>query len=186
MQPAATGRARAFTLVELLVVVAIIAIVAGMVAPYASGSLAGMRVRQAALTLAEHIRYAQALAVDRERATRLSIDEKTPGYRLELAKDLVGVEFAAAPGVAGAFISLPERVRFDGVAFAFAPDGVENALLFFPQGQWSSGRLWLTDGTDTFLVRINNGLGRVDVLRLAPGERIPREKDYGRLLEKPL
>lgn len=186
MRTTGSSIARAFTLAELLVVLAIIAVVAGMVAPYVSGSLAGMRVRQAALTLAEHIRYAQALAVDRERAARLSIDQKASRYRVELARDLVGVHFATAPGVSGRFIGLPEGVRFDGVEFAFAPDGIENALLFQPQGQWSSGRLWLTDGTNTFLVRINNGLGQIDVVRLAAGERVGQEKDYGRLLEQPL
>ena len=177
---------RAFTLVELLVVLAIIAIIAGVAAPNLRGSLKGMRVRQAALTLAEHVCYAQMLAVEKERPTRVVIDAEHRGYRVELADNLLGLDFQPAPGVSEGSISLPEGVDFEGIEFGLAPDGEKDILWFEPAGVWSTGRLRLTDGTRTFLVRIGKALGRVEVFDLHGQAQEPQEPDHADLLASPM
>lgn len=177
---------KAFTLVELLVVLTIIAVVAGVVTPYARGSISGLRVRDAALTLAAHIRYAEALAIEKRKPTRILIDVEQATFRVQLANDLVGIAYSTAPGVTGPSIQLPEAIKFGHVDLGMAPDGLLNTLQFNPNGQWSTGQLSLTDGRETCTVKIREGLGRVDVVRLAAGESTLPEEDYGELIEKPL
>ena len=46
-----------------------------------------MRVRETALTLVEHIRYAQMLAIDQEKAVRVVLSREQPGYQVEVADD---------------------------------------------------------------------------------------------------
>ena len=182
-RPSARRGAGGLTLVELLVVLTIIAIAAGVVLPHAGGSMSSLRLRQAALTLAEHVRFAQALAVDRERPARLQIERAARRYRTELADNMLGLEFHPAPGIAGPAVSLPEKVEFQEIQFAFSPDGMEDTLLFDPLGQWTSGQMVLTDGTSRYLVRIRAGLGQVEVVRMRPGQQTVAEPDYGDLLE---
>lgn len=180
------GRVQAFTLIELLVVLTIIGITAAIVVPRMRGSLRGMRVREAALTLAESIRFAQALAVDRQRTVRLRIEREPARYCLEQAKGAFSTEFEIAPVLWEAVVALPERVRFDEVRCASDSDGTKDVLLFAPDGTWSSGRIIVADETERYLVRIGDGLGRIDVVPLTELPETGAEQAYGDVLAHPL
>jgi type II secretion system protein H len=185
MPPAACQRTRAFTLIELLVVLAIIGVVAGVVVPYAGTTAASMRLRQAALTLAAHIRFAQALAVDRGLPTRILIDAQGRGYGIEIAEDLAGTRFVRAPGIFEDFIRLPKDVRLNAVGLEFKSDGLGDTLLFDSVGEWTTGRVRLSDGVGTLVVRINDGLGRVDVFDASSAEDTETAHDYADPLDTP-
>ena len=176
----------AFTLVELLVVLTIIGVTAAVVVPRLRGGFGGMRAREAALTLAQTIRLAQMLAVDRQRTVRLHVETEQGRYRMELATDSTGTEFTAAPAVAGMTVALPEHVRFEEVGFAFDTDGSPDVLVFAPDGTWSSGRLVLTDGAERYLVRVREGFGHVDVVCLTDEPGGGKEQAHDRLLADPL
>ena len=163
MPQSAAARGRAFTLVEMLLVLAIVAIMAASIAPLASRSLATMRLRQAALTLAAHVRFAQTLAIDRGRITRLRLDRARRSYRVDLAEDAVGREFSAAPGVAGSAVYLTEGVSFESIELDVHSSDRDDALVFDPLGEWSTGRLWLTDGISKSVITIGDGLENVHV-----------------------
>jgi len=179
-------RPNAFTLVELLVVLTIIGVTAAVVVPRLRGGFGGMRGREAALTLAQTIRLAQMLAVDRQRTVRLHIETEQGRYRMELATDAAGTEFTAAPGMAGVTVALPEHVRFEDVGFAFDTDGSPDVLEFAPDGTWSSGRLVLTDGAERHLVRVREGFGQVEVVCLTNEPDGRKEQAYDKLLANPL
>jgi hypothetical protein len=123
-----------------------------------------MRLRDGALTLASHVRYAEALAVDRERPTRIVIDRKGHSYRVEMAATLTGTEFVRAPGVVSEAVSLPEGVRFHAVYSGVDSRGGSDVFEFWPRGLWSRGRVVLTDGQASYEVRVSGVLGRVEVI----------------------
>lgn len=76
---------KAFTLLELLLVVTILGIMVAVVAPSFSRNLAGFRVESAAYTLAHWMQYAQEKAVmtGKQQKLELQYDGKSWGYGIE-------------------------------------------------------------------------------------------------------
>jgi general secretion pathway protein H len=82
--------ARGFTLVELLVVVSVIALLAGLAAP-AVGSLTGANARKAAGELAGAIRFTFDTAALRHRTCRIALDLAARSWWGECAEGAVGM-----------------------------------------------------------------------------------------------
>ncbi len=144
-------------------VLTIIAVVAGLVSPYARGSFGGRRLREAALTFREHVKYAEALAVDRLRPTRLYVDMAEQRYRVEIATDVAGQDFGPAAGPAGEYTYMPAGVEAGGMELA-AGSTRTDTLLFVPDEMWTVGQVRLSDGQGSVLVKIGEGLGCVQVV----------------------
>lgn len=122
-------RARAFTLIELILVMSIIVLIAGMVAPSLNGFTAGRRVRYSATQLVSLANYARTQSISEARAYRLNFDLSAEKYWLT-ADDGTGT-FAALPGDLGEQHTAPDGVKItmdiakqpDGQYIAFQPDG---------------------------------------------------------------
>ncbi|MFO7871053.1 MAG: prepilin-type N-terminal cleavage/methylation domain-containing protein [Kiritimatiellia bacterium] len=71
-----------FTLVELLLVIAVMAVLAALAVPYFVRSMRGNRLRTAARTAAESGRYARSMAVLKQKRMTLSFDFKKPAVRV--------------------------------------------------------------------------------------------------------
>ena len=161
-------------------VLAIIAVMTSVLVPNVRGSLKGMRVREAALTLAEHVRYAQILAVEQGRPVRVAIDRERRGYQVEVADDASGTTFHATAVLGEAFVGLAEGVEFESVEAGVAPDSGKDSLWFDPAGTWSSAKVRLTDGDRRFEVRVGGSLGRIEVIdpeSEAHGQKSAEETD---------
>ena len=116
------------------------------------------------MTLATHIRYAQALAVDRGRPSRLHVDLDRQRYRVELARGFSGSDFVAAPGGPGHYTLLPARIGFDAIELSNGMSTTDE-LLFAPSDQWTVGQIVLTNGEASATVKVERGLGCVNVVR---------------------
>ncbi len=124
--------ARGFTLVELLVVLAIIGLVLGLALPQLR-ELSGVELRSAARRLAGAARYASEQAAVRKSPHRIRFDFEQRAYRVEVAE---GDRWLPDPATLGAAVRLPGAVRIAAVetrARGRQTDG-EAWVEFYPKG----------------------------------------------------
>ncbi len=79
-RPALKARARGFTLVELLITVAVLAIGLSLAAPTFTQQIANYRVRSASESIVNGLNYARAEAVRRNSPVRYTLDAGGPGW----------------------------------------------------------------------------------------------------------
>ncbi len=141
-EPRAYGRAPAFTLIEIIVTMVILAVVALIAVPMMSGA-ATMQVRGAANRLAADIEYAKNMAITHQRPFRVVFDNSaanTNGYEVRDGSGVIThpvsrqnfvVAFAGERSVS--------RVRIPSTGVSIAPSSSDNAITFDYLGTPYSG-----------------------------------------------
>ena len=153
---------RGFTLLELLLALTILSILVAVSVPAARRSLRWLALKDAALTLAANIRYAQAEAISEGMAARISFDRPMGEYQLEFAPDEAAPKFQRLPGPMGRTFRLPEDAAFTSLEL-FADDGVTKVgtLTFFADGRGGVGRIEITGSEGSFQIDLPGQLGQV-------------------------
>lgn len=129
-----------FTLLELLVVLTLMALMAGMVAPRLVGTLDRMNVRSAAGRIVATLRYARSQAASEQRFFRVDID--LSGRTLTVAPASPLPEALASRGT----LSLPEGVRFlEAQSVSGASSSDTFTIRFSPLGRTTGGQLLIGD-----------------------------------------
>ena len=82
LSPTIQMRSSGFTLIELMVTIAVLAVVVGIAAPSISTQLANQRVKATANTLANALKEARAESLIRRQEIEVSIDEDD--YKIEI------------------------------------------------------------------------------------------------------
>jgi len=144
------GAARGVTLLELLIVLAIMAIVAGFMIPMFGGPISTSELRSAARELAAGLRLAQSEAVSQRRQTFLVLD--VAGKRFKVDNDPHEHK-------------LPSKVELK--LFTAQNDLVNDSvgsIRFFPDGGSNGGRITVASGDRKFDVDIDWLTGRVAIL----------------------
>lgn len=123
-----SGRVRGFTLLEILVVMALIAFATTLAAVAFTGGMDGMRLRSSSKEIASQLRYARAQAIVTGVPQRFLIDPA--GHRWQGANQRRG--------------TIPDslRIQFTGAREAGARAG-EGGILFFADGASTGGRIQL-------------------------------------------
>ena len=151
MRTRARGAAvRGVTLLELLIVLAIMAIVAGFMIPMFGGPISTSELRSAARQLAAGLRLAQSEAVSQRRQTFLVLD--VAGKRFKVDNDPQEHK-------------LPSKVELK--LFTAQNDLVSESvgsIRFFPDGGSNGGRITVASGDRKFDVDIDWLTGRVAIL----------------------
>lgn len=140
---------RGVTLLELLIVLAIMAIVAAFTIPMFGGPLSTSELRLAARELAAGLRLAQSEAVSQRRETFLVLD--VAGKRFKVDNDPREHK-------------LPDKAELK--LFTAQNDLVSDAvgaIRFFPDGGSNGGRITVASGTRKFDVDIDWLTGRVAI-----------------------
>jgi general secretion pathway protein H len=116
------ARARGVTLLEVLVVVTVIGIIAGIAYPGVTSGLDNLRLKSVADRLAHTFRHARDLAQQRQTVCQVTVD---PELRLVEFEDLAAALEGGVGGEPRRWEVPPEiTVRLDRRrAFLFAPDG---------------------------------------------------------------
>jgi len=125
------GRQRGFSLVELMVVGAVILILSSAVVPTLASAVPGYRLRSAARQLCSHLRVSRSLAVKKNQKIAVRFNTKAKCYSI----DTLGT-FNLAPGInfGHGRATRPAGTKFpaDGISF----NG--NRIVFNPRGLISS------------------------------------------------
>jgi type II secretory pathway pseudopilin PulG len=174
--------AAGYTVVELMFVVGLIALLAGMAIPRLSGSLDRSRGLAAARYLASRMTLARTQAVTRGRSVALRFEDEADGIAFAVYEDgnRNGVETADIQRQVDRQIDprMPLWEQFPGVAIgltASAPSadpvrlGRTTLMSFSPLGTATSGTIFVRgrDGTQ-WAVRVLGVTGRTRVLRYVP------------------
>jgi len=148
--PGTTSHARGVSLLEFLVVLAIMALIAALVLPTFGAGVSSSELRSSARQLAAGLRAARSEAVSQRRETFLVLDLE--GRRFKVDRD--PREHALPP-------------RIDMKLFTAQRDIVDaktGAIRFFPDGGSNGGRITVASGERKFDVDVDWLTGRVAIL----------------------
>jgi general secretion pathway protein H len=141
-------RARGFTLVELLVVMAIAAVVMTAVPTLFSAAFPGLEMKSAARRTAATLRLARESAIRRGEETQVLVDIEN--HRLTLEGYRV--------------LSLPNRLSLQlEAAGSELIDEQLGSIRFFPDGSSTGGRLVLSHGGHGYQVGVTWLTGRIEL-----------------------
>lgn len=146
------------TLLEMLLVVALIAIAATLAAMVLSGGMRGMQLRSASQEIAAQLRYTRARAIASGEPQRFTIEPRAHRW-------------TAAEGRRGE-IPAALSVDFTGAREATASPAAANgqgAILFFPDGASTGGRIQLLSGNAGWRVDVGWLMGDVRLSRAQVG-----------------
>ncbi len=166
-------REGAFTLLELIVTLTLIAVLAGLIVPRMGRSIGRRELREAAGRFVQTARTVRELAVARQevRAMKIDLDEGRY-YPAKPKRDGEGAAFASRDGE-GAWEPLraswlkpqrwPEAVTVDSYR---TPDGLQvvggtQCLKFFPDGTSSGAAIRLVSREDAYDIVVHPHSGRV-------------------------
>jgi general secretion pathway protein H len=145
--------ARGFTLIEILAVVALIALAVTVVSVSVGGGLAGARVKAASRDLVAALRYTRGQAIVKREQMALRIDVEKRRYRapgrrwVELPTDMTMKLFTARSELEEEGIG---RIRFfpDGSSTGGHIDLLREEALWRIEVMWLTGDVKLREGAD--------------------------------------
>jgi type II secretion system protein H len=167
---------RAFTLIEIMTVLAIIAIVTAVVVPEMKGTFEDSLLRSTGRELVNVIELASSRAISLNQTIQLKLDPATGHYQIERQmREGAGEEFVSLKDVAGSSGNLDKRIVLkiqtlggdaDGLTDDAAPPGEnqDEGLVFRPDGTADRALIALSDHAGfRLLLRINPITSRVTI-----------------------
>ena len=143
-----TSAQRGFTLLEIILVIAIIALASVLAASAMGGGFKGMQIKAAARQIASNLRYTRAEAIQTGIPQRFVIDPHAHTWQAPRR------HHGAIPAKLG--------IAFYGAREVQPANGV-GAIQFFPDGAATGGRIQLSSGTAVWNVDVTWLTGQVEV-----------------------
>lgn len=142
-------RRNGFTLVELLVVLAIAGLIVGLASPLVTRGFPGVKLDTAASTVAQALRQARSAAITRNAEVVFRLDVEARALRV---------------GTSGRATTLPEDI---GLRFLVGDQEVTGettgGIRFYPDGSSTGGRVHLALGGRAYRVEVDWLTGRIRV-----------------------
>lgn len=140
--------ARGFTLLEVLIVLAIMGLIAGLIVGGRPGGSSGVNLSTSAAALASVLREARAQAIAQGRPVVMQLDVKTRRYGVGRALDR-----ALPAGMTVALLTGRDDIVVPG----------QGRIRFFPDGSSTGGRITIESTAGRMVVGIDWLSGRVSV-----------------------
>ena len=141
-----------FTLLELVIVLAIISGMVAVVIPFAKRSSDGLKTREQSQNMAQTIRYAIDLAQNNRRAVKFIFNSKNKSYCLEA--DSGDDNFELAEGFLGSIRYMDKDIYISDID-GFSQDGKSFFLIFDPKRPWPTAWLSLATKDSIETIKIN-------------------------------
>ena len=148
--PQRHAAARGFTLLEMLVVLAIMALVAALVLPTFGSGVSTSELRSSARQIAAGLRAARSEAVSQRRETFLVLDLE--GRRFKVDRD--PKEYTLPPRIEMKLFTAQRDIV----------DAKTGAIRFYPDGGSNGGRITVAAGERKFDIDVDWLTGRVAIL----------------------
>ncbi|MGC8739568.1 MAG: pilus assembly FimT family protein [Candidatus Hydrogenedens sp.] len=159
-----------FTLLELVVVVALISILTGMIIPIYNRTMYSLRIRNTTQDITSLIRYAQEKAVAESREFRVLIDEEKGTFSLFRLKSQSwdGEKEFEPVGTAdgGGMITLPETIQISRITAGKDRKTGIRYISCYPNGASDPGQIELEPqirGQQRILIKWTGALGRFEI-----------------------
>ena len=143
-------RHRGFTLIEMLVAIAIMAMAYALTAPTISASLSGVQLKAAARQIAAGLRKARNEAVLRKREAALTVDVERRQFELSGEQRI----YRFSQEIEVSLFTAQSELR----------DAKIGTIRFYPDGSSTGGRVTLARGERKYLVDVDWMTGRVKIL----------------------
>ena len=134
---------RAFTLIEMIIVMVIIAAMVTVVLPYAAKSNDAMKIEHDCLSIAEVFRYAADLATDTGLAVRIVIDSQNKSFVIETTDPMDEQVFVPIEYLGGTVHRYDPKIRIVDMT-GFRVDGENFILIFEPSQPWPQASISLS------------------------------------------
>jgi general secretion pathway protein H len=135
--------ARGFTLIELIVVLAVMSLLIASVPIVMSGGLAGLELKAAARDVADTLRHARGRAIALNDEITFSVDDRSGRYGL---------------GQSGR-----QRVLGKGMEVTVRPESMAGTIRFYPDGGSTGGRITISRNERRYDVRVDWLTGQVTI-----------------------
>ncbi len=158
-----------FTLVEVLVVIALIALIGGVGAGLYKGTYEGLLVKRTARDFYLATKYARMLAIERQRPCRLILDSEENRYAIvinELSQDTQEVEEQPVRNFYFRPVRLAGDVKFEEINITSTDadedyDEQSRTIVFSPDGTSRAAVIQIGDGKTHYTASVSAATGRV-------------------------
>jgi prepilin-type N-terminal cleavage/methylation domain-containing protein len=164
---------RGLTLIEMLVVIVLISLLAGLGGSVYTGSYKRLLVEKAAKGLYCTARYARVAAIEHQRPYHLQLDRESKRYCLVTMEQDANSLDATQQIVSNSFCrpgTLPNGVNFEAIQIEAAQTkGLdaeqETSLTFMPNGTAKTATIQVGDGTVHYSVGISSATGKATLVK---------------------
>jgi general secretion pathway protein H len=140
---------RGFTLIELIVVLALAGLMFALVPPLFSGGIARAEVKAAARELAAALRFVRSYAVTRQQESVMTVDAQNRLYRISGRAQVK---------------KLSQKIDITMItARSEQRSGKVASMRFYPDGSATGGQIRLRGGGQKYVVDVNWLTGRVAI-----------------------
>ncbi|NQV31917.1 MAG: type II secretion system protein [Phycisphaeraceae bacterium] len=160
---------RALTLIEVLVVIVLISLLAGLGGGMYTGSYKRLQVEKAAKGLFVTARYARIAAIEHQRPYDLVLDQQNHGFMLTTHEQDPDTFETKETTVKNGFCrpeKLPDGVTFEVVSIesgASEESGSKTTVTFFPNGTADTAAIQLGNAQTHYSVVINCATGKASL-----------------------
>jgi len=158
-----------FTIIEVLVVITIIALIAGVGGGFYIGTYKRMLVEKAARDFFLAAKYARIMAIERQKPYRIELDTTNGGFHLafdQLNEETEQTEQTIVRDLYSKPVEFVDAVKFENIQIT--PIGSETsdeqtAIVFSPNGTAQSAVIQIGDGENHYTINIYAATGKAAV-----------------------